>query len=309
MTGYYINSHPRLTRAYCKFYTLNKPSSHRSSVEAKKQKQYLKEILSNSLALMESLETEQKQRRNESQHTSQTDKKDHRKEIQTEEKGFRKEIQTDEKEHRQEILADEKEHRKGIQTEKEHRKEIEKEEKEHRMEIQSELKDHRQEIEGEEKEYAEKKAHGESEKPTPEPTKQATNKPTNTTKENGRTTEKQNVQSHASTKPMEKNDTSQPMEKTNVTSQDQKQPIEKRDGISDDMAKEIEEAEAEIQRVCLHVRHACSTRKNAQVVSNLQQTYCSNAVPTACQHDVFALLVPSLLTSCQTLVDNLLQGY
>jgi BTB/POZ domain-containing protein 7 len=40
------------------------------------------------------------------------------------------------------------------------------------------------------------------------------------------------------------------------------------------------------------------TRKNAQVVTNLQQT-CSNAVPTTCQQDVFALLVPSLLTSCQ----------
>jgi hypothetical protein len=49
------------------------------------------------------------------------------------------------------------------------------------------------------------------------------------------------------------------------------------------------------------------TRKNAQVVTNLQQT-CSNAVPTTCQQDIFALLVPSLLTSCQRLVDNLLQG-
>jgi hypothetical protein len=49
------------------------------------------------------------------------------------------------------------------------------------------------------------------------------------------------------------------------------------------------------------------TRKNAQVViTNLQQT-CSNAVPTTFQQDVFALLVPSLLTSCQRLVDNLLQ--
>jgi hypothetical protein len=47
------------------------------------------------------------------------------------------------------------------------------------------------------------------------------------------------------------------------------------------------------------------TRKNAQVVTNLQQT-CSNAVPTTCQQDVFALLVPSLLTSCQLLVNNLL---
>ena len=35
---------------------------------------------------------------------------------------------------------------------------------------------------------------------------------------------------------------------------------------------------------------------------------CSNAVPTTCQQDVFALLVPSSLTSCQRLVDNLLQG-
>jgi hypothetical protein len=49
------------------------------------------------------------------------------------------------------------------------------------------------------------------------------------------------------------------------------------------------------------------TRKNAQVVTSLQQT-CSNAVPTTCQRDVFALLVPSLLTSCQRLVDNLLKG-
>ena len=50
------------------------------------------------------------------------------------------------------------------------------------------------------------------------------------------------------------------------------------------------------------------TTRNAQVVTNLQQT-CSNAVPTTCQQDVFAVLVPSLLTSCQWLVDNLLQGY
>jgi hypothetical protein len=34
------------------------------------------------------------------------------------------------------------------------------------------------------------------------------------------------------------------------------------------------------------------TCKNAQVVTNLQQT-CSNAVPTTCQQDVFALLVPT----------------
>jgi hypothetical protein len=47
-------------------------------------------------------------------------------------------------------------------------------------------------------------------------------------------------------------------------------------------------------------------RENAQVVTNLQQI-CSNAVPTTCQKDVFALLVPSL-KSCQQLVGNLLQG-
>jgi hypothetical protein len=44
------------------------------------------------------------------------------------------------------------------------------------------------------------------------------------------------------------------------------------------------------------------TCKNAQVVTNLQQI-CSNAVPTTCQHDVFALLVPSLLTTCYKVVE------
>jgi hypothetical protein len=43
-------------------------------------------------------------------------------------------------------------------------------------------------------------------------------------------------------------------------------------------------------------------RKNAQVVTNLQQT-CSNAVPTTSQQDVFALLVPSLLTTCYKVVE------
>jgi hypothetical protein len=42
-------------------------------------------------------------------------------------------------------------------------------------------------------------------------------------------------------------------------------------------------------------------RKNAQVVTNLQQT-CSNAVPTTSQQDVFVLLVPSLLTTCYKVV-------
>jgi hypothetical protein len=46
------------------------------------------------------------------------------------------------------------------------------------------------------------------------------------------------------------------------------------------------------------------TRKNAQVVTNLQQT-CSNAVPKTCQQDVFVfLLIPNMLTSCQRLVVN-----
>jgi hypothetical protein len=42
-------------------------------------------------------------------------------------------------------------------------------------------------------------------------------------------------------------------------------------------------------------------RKNAQVVTNVQKT-CSNAVPTTCQQNVFALLVPSLLTSANGLL-------
>jgi hypothetical protein len=77
---------------------------------------------------------------------------------------------------------------------------------------------------------------------------------------------------------------------------------------------------AQNSKLCLYFSRGCIsftsqlsvivsiyTRKNAQVVTNLQRT-CSNAVPTTCQQDVFALLVPSLLTSCQRLVDNLLQG-
>jgi hypothetical protein len=54
------------------------------------------------------------------------------------------------------------------------------------------------------------------------------------------------------------------------------------------------------------VRLLC-TRKNAQVATDLQQT-CSNAVPTTCQQDVFALPVPSLLKSCQQALDRLLSS-
>ena len=57
-----------------------------------------------------------------------------------------------------------------------------------------------------------------------------------------------------------------------------------------------------IVQKCWHVFASIYKRKNAPVVTNLQQT-CSNAVPTTCQQDVFALLVPSLLTSCYKVVE------
>jgi hypothetical protein len=63
----------------------------------------------------------------------------------------------------------------------------------------------------------------------------------------------------------------------------------------------------QLKRAAIQWDACVYTRKNAQVVTNLQQT-CSNAVLTTCQQDVFALLVPSLLTSCQRLVDKWLQG-
>ena len=72
-----------------------------------------------------------------------------------------------------------------------------------------------------------------------EPTKQATQKPTNTESKHVRhTTEQLNVKSQAvSTKAVEKKNT--PRKKS--------EPTPKKGGISDDMEKEIEEAEAEIQ--------------------------------------------------------------
>jgi hypothetical protein len=57
-----------------------------------------------------------------------------------------------------------------------------------------------------------------------------------------------------------------------------------------------------MNRVCAASRQIYYTRKNTQVVTNLQQT-CSNAVPTTCQQDVFALLVLSLLTTCYKVVE------
>jgi hypothetical protein len=51
-----------------------------------------------------------------------------------------------------------------------------------------------------------------------------------------------------------------------------------------------------------HGQNKRYTHKSAQVVTNLQQTY-SNAVPTICQQDVFALLVA---TACWQLATRLL---
>ena len=50
------------------------------------------------------------------------------------------------------------------------------------------------------------------------------------------------------------------------------------------------------------------TRKNAQLVTNLQQT-CSKLVGTSLLQDLFALLVPSLLTSCYKSAADLLQAW
>ena len=50
------------------------------------------------------------------------------------------------------------------------------------------------------------------------------------------------------------------------------------------------------------------TRKNAQLVTNLQQT-CSKLVGTSLLQDLFALLVPSLLTSCYRPAADLLQAW
>ena len=66
-------------------------------------------------------------------------------------------------------------------------------------------------------------------------------------------------------------------------------------------------SEIAIQTFTFIIFFTIYARNNAQVVTNLQQT-CSNAVRTTCQQDVFVLLVPSLLTTCQRLADNLLQG-
>jgi hypothetical protein len=64
-------------------------------------------------------------------------------------------------------------------------------------------------------------------------------------------------------------------------------------------------------------QHSVCTRKNAQVVTNLQQI-CSNAVPTTCHQDTFAVLVPTWLVtrirshcwfpSCSQVVNALLRS-
>jgi hypothetical protein len=53
--------------------------------------------------------------------------------------------------------------------------------------------------------------------------------------------------------------------------------------------------------VCALLSSIAYTRKNTQLVSNLQQT-CSNAVPTTCQQD-------ALSTACSQLVDKLSTAY
>ena len=50
------------------------------------------------------------------------------------------------------------------------------------------------------------------------------------------------------------------------------------------------------------------TRKTAQLVTNLQQT-CSKPVGTSLLQDLFALFVPSLLTSCYKSAADLLQAW
>ena len=50
------------------------------------------------------------------------------------------------------------------------------------------------------------------------------------------------------------------------------------------------------------------TRKNAQLVTNLQQT-CSKLVGISLLQDLFALFVPSLLTSCYKSAADLLQAW
>jgi hypothetical protein len=56
-----------------------------------------------------------------------------------------------------------------------------------------------------------------------------------------------------------------------------------------------------LQRVAHVKRTGCNKPSCSRLVA-------INAVPTTCHQDVFALLVPSLLTSCQRFVDNLLQA-
>ena len=50
------------------------------------------------------------------------------------------------------------------------------------------------------------------------------------------------------------------------------------------------------------------TLKNAQLVTNLQQT-CSKSATTTCWQDVLARVVPSLLTSCYKHAADLLQAW
>ncbi|XP_028399518.1 DNA ligase 1-like isoform X2 [Dendronephthya gigantea] len=142
-----------------------KSGAKKSSDESKKQKKYLKEILSNSLALMESLDEEKKQHP-VTEKTTQADEE-------KEEKAARKHTETPTTAHTEPT--------KKVPTTEKH--------EEHKT-IATPTKNHQDE-------------------------------------------------SHS---------TKEPIEKKNSLSHDDNEPIEKKSGISDEMERQIEEAEAEIQR-------------------------------------------------------------
>jgi hypothetical protein len=78
-----------------------------------------------------------------------------------------------------------------------------------------------------------------------------------------------------------------------------------------DVQRKTEDERKEYAKECENMRRCATprytTRKNAQFVTNLQQTY-TNAVSTTCQQDVFALLVPKLSTPCLQLATRLLSS-
>ena len=73
--------------------------------------------------------------------------------------------------------------------------------------------------------------------------------------------------------------------------------------VRDNVIKQINRKRGCVGKNLRHCLNSKFTHKNAQVVTDLQQT-CSNSVSTTCQQDVFALLVPSLLTTCYKLLSS-----